>query len=165
MESTHRLGLPLLNPGQAQKELFHNEALQLIDVVLAGAVEEGPRAAPPAEPAIGQCFIVGQQPTGDWAGYADHVAAFTAGGWRYLAPVEGMTFQVRDERSTATYSGGNWETGVLRASALHIGGQQVIGPRLGAIAAPAGGALIDSEARIAVNAILAAMRAHGLIGQ
>ena len=33
MEITERLGLPLLNPGQSQKEIFHNEALLVLDAV------------------------------------------------------------------------------------------------------------------------------------
>ncbi|MGL4312420.1 MAG: DUF2793 domain-containing protein, partial [Sphingomonas sp.] len=34
-ETTSRLALPLLAAGQAQKEMFHNEALALIDLALA----------------------------------------------------------------------------------------------------------------------------------
>lgn len=37
METTARLGLPLLAPGQAQKELFHNEALALVDAATQAA--------------------------------------------------------------------------------------------------------------------------------
>ena len=165
MESTHRLGLPLLSPGQAQKELFHNEALQQIDIVLAGAVEEGPRTAPPSAPTAGQCFIVGPEPTGEWIGYADHLAAFSVAGWRYVPPVEGMTVFVRTVQAAATYFGGSWEIGQLRGSAVHVDGQQVLAARQGVIGSPAGGAVVDNEARLAINAMLAALRAHGLIEQ
>lgn len=83
----------------------------------------------------------------------------------FARSVDGMTVHVRAEQATATYSGGSWEIGILRGSALHVGGQRVVGARKAAIADPAGGAQIDSEARLAINAILAAMRAHGLIEQ
>ena len=76
-----------------------------------------------------------------------------------------MTLHVRAEQAAATYSGGSWEIGTLRGSALHIAGQRVVGARKAAIADPAGGSEIDSEARLAINSILAAMRAHGLIEQ
>lgn len=165
MESTQRLRLPLLSAGQAQKEIVHNEALQLIDVVLAGAVEEAPRSTPPSAPTAGQCFIVGPEPTGEWIGYADHLAAFAAAGWRYLPPAEGMTVLVRTARAAATYSGGSWEIGQLRGSAVHVDGQQVLAARQAAIGSPAGGAVVDNEARLAINAMLAALRAHGLIEQ
>lgn len=163
MDSTQRLRLPLLSAGQAQKEIVHNEALQLIDVMLAGAVEEVPRAAPPSVPQVGQCFIVGSAPSGEWTGYADHLAAYTAGGWRHVPPVEGMSVFVRSIQADAAYRGGSWQIGLLRGSALHVDGQQVVGARQSAIAAPAGGAVVDNEARLAIGAMLAALRAHGLI--
>ena len=46
MSGTPRLALPFLSPGQAQKEFTHNEALQTLDFLIAGAVEEAPRPAP-----------------------------------------------------------------------------------------------------------------------
>ena len=35
MNGTPRLSLPFLSPGQAQKEFTHNEALQILDAVVA----------------------------------------------------------------------------------------------------------------------------------
>ena len=57
-EMTARLGLPLLATGQAGKEVTHNEALALIDLALgAGVAAIGPDS-PPAEPVVGQTWIV-----------------------------------------------------------------------------------------------------------
>ena len=53
MSSTTRLHLPFLSAGQAQKEFSHNEALQALDFLVAGAVEEGPRNDPPTAPVHG----------------------------------------------------------------------------------------------------------------
>ena len=50
MNSTDRLSLPLLIAGQAQKELFHNEALQTLDTLVAAAVEDAPANDPPQSP-------------------------------------------------------------------------------------------------------------------
>jgi hypothetical protein len=47
---------------------------------------------------------------------------------------------------------------------VKVGGQQVVGSQAAAIASPSGGATVDAEARTAIDAILAALRAHGLIG-
>ena len=63
MSATPRLTLPFLSPGQAQKEFFHNEALQVLDILIAAAVEEGPRDDPPSSPSAGDCYIVGEDPT------------------------------------------------------------------------------------------------------
>ena len=76
---------------------------------------------------------------------------------------DGMIAYVRSSAVWATFGAGAWELGMLRGSSLVVGGQQVIGPRGGAIAGPSGGATIDSEVRAAVTQILAALRQHGLI--
>lgn len=163
MVGTPRFDLPFLSPGQAQKEAFHNEALQLLDAIVAGAVEEPPRNDPPASPAEGSCFIVGDTPTGAWEGKAEHLAAYSAGGWRLIPPVEGISVYMASAGISAVYREGSWELGTLRGSSLVLDGQQVVGPRASAIAAPSGGGTIDAQARLAISQVLDAMREHGLI--
>jgi hypothetical protein len=52
---------------------------------------------------------------------------------------------------------------VVRAASVLIDGQQVVGPRENAIDSPSGGSVIDGEARTTIEAILDALRNHGLI--
>lgn len=163
MSSSPRLGLPFLSPGQAQKEFFHNEALQTLDSIVAGAAETLPANAPPASSPIGASYIVGDEPTDEWAGNPACVASWTSGGWRFTRPLEGMCLFVRSDDEWAVYRGGAWEVGILRGSSVNIAGKQVVGSRSAAIADPAGGAVIDSEARTTLEAMLSAMRQHGLI--
>jgi Protein of unknown function (DUF2793) len=163
MSATPRLALPFLIPGQAQKELFHNEALQSLDILVAAAVEAMPTATPPASPVIGNCYIIAGGPTGAWSGHAQQLAGYTSGGWRFLAPRDGMTALVRSNGKTAVYAGGLWEIGTLHASKVMIDGLKVLGARAAAIGGPASGSTVDAEARTAIGLILAAMRAHGLI--
>ncbi len=163
MSATPRLGLPFLSAGQAQKEFFHNEALQTIDAIVAAAVEEAPRADPPSSPAIGACYIVANSPSGAWAGRSGSLAEFTSGGWRFIAPLEGMSAYVKSLDAWGTYRPGAWEIGVVRGSSLVLDGQRVVGARAAAIASPAGGTTADSEARATIDQILAALRGHGLI--
>lgn len=163
MSGTPRLNLPFLSAGQAQKEFTHNEALQTLDIVVAGAVEEGPRVAPPASPAIGACYIVDASPTGAWAGKAQSVAAFTNGGWRFVTPVEAMSVYVRTSGTWASYRLGAWEIGTVRGSRVVLGGQQVLGNRAAAIGSAAGGTVVDVQARAVIDQILAALRQHGII--
>ena len=63
----------------------------------------------------------------------------------------------------ALYQGGAWSYGEVGAATVKVGGLQVVGPRASAIAAPTGGATVDSECREALSAVLAALRSHGLI--
>ncbi len=162
-EATPRLGLPLLAAGQAQKEVYHNEALTVIDALLQPAVETVGDDAPPPAPAEGQSWLVGGAPTGVWAGHANALATWTGGGWRFGPPREGMSIWVSDRGLWARWSMGAWTLGIVAATAVEIGGLQVVGSRQAAIPEPAGGSSIDDPARAAIGAILAALRGHGLI--
>lgn len=163
MTATPRLALPFLSAGQAQKEFFHNEALQTLDLVVAAAADDGPLDTPPPSPALGACYIVGSAPTDAWAGNSLALAAYTSGGWRYAAPIEGMSVYLKTTALWATFRSGAWEIGTLRGSSVVIGGEQVVGARAAAIPSAAGGAVIDSEARAAIDSVLGALRQHGLI--
>lgn len=163
MSGTPRLGLPFLSAGQAQKEFTHNEALQILDSLVSGTVEELPRSSPPASPAPGACYIVDSAPIGAWAGTAGCVAAWTSGGWRFIAAIEGMSLGVRTSGSRITFHDGVWENGIVRASAVLVNDQQIVGSRAPAIASPSGGMTVDNEARSTIDSILAALRQHGLI--
>ena len=149
--------------GQTQKEWFHNEALQRIDLLLCAAVEGPPQPDPPASSLIGQCFVAGDSATGAWAGHDGALAGFTEGGWRFVAPAEGMKVTVRTTGETMLYRNGAWESGIVRGLEFRVGGQAVLKARQPAIAEPAGGSTIDAEGRAAISALLGALRAHGLI--
>lgn len=147
IENTERLALPLLSVGQSQKEMTHNEALARIDIVTQPVVEAVAPSTIPVAPAQGQCWIVGPDPTGAWAGQAGALAGWTAGGWRFIAPFEGMSAWSVADHGTVRYEGTNWK----------ISGRQA------SIANPTGGAVIDAEARSALANILSVMRINGQI--
>lgn len=163
MADTARWRLPLLDAGQAQKEMTVNEALARLDLLAQAGVVAAGLDAPPSAPDEGQAWIVGAAPTGAWAGEADTIAGWTAGGWRFVAPREGMSAWSAADGCCVTYAGEQWRTGRLAGAAVEIGGVQVVGARVAAIASPAGGTTVDAEARAALTAALAALRAHGLI--
>lgn len=160
--TTPRLALPLLAAGQAQKEMSHNEALARIDLTLHGNIIEAGADIPPEDPETGQCWILGDAPEGDWAGHAGEVAGWTAGGWRFVAPCEGMRLWLGEDDGFALFSGGEWTPGEAHGR-LIVGGQQVVGSRGAAIAEPSGGIVVDAEARATILAVLNAMREHGLV--
>src|SRR5438034_4898750 len=114
MSSTARLGIPFLSPGQAQKEFFHNEALQTLDMLVTAAVEESPRTSPPAAPTLGASYIVGSAPTGAWVGKAQCLVTFTGGGWRFVTPFDGLAAYVRSTSLWSLYRAGIWEIGLMR---------------------------------------------------
>jgi hypothetical protein len=163
MDMTTRWGLPMLHAGQAQKELFHNEALTLIDMLLHGVAQSADVAVPPGAPDAGQCWIVAAGASGAWAGQAGAVAMWTIGGWRFVAPQPGLALFVIDRGHAMVHDGGGWQDAALQADALYLDGVKVVGEQSAAIAAPSGGATVDAQARAAITDILTALRDHGLI--
>ena len=162
-ETSARFAFPFILPGQAQKEAFHNEALALIDAALHACVAGDPTDEEPADPAPGDSWIVAPGAAGAWAGKADNLATWTAGGWRFTAPVAGMSVWNLDAGYRLHWTEGGWSDGELPAAAFTIAGQQVVGPRLETVPSPSGGTTIDTEARAAVDAVIVALRTHGLI--
>ena len=163
MDQTPRFALPFLAPGQAQKEWFVNESLQIIDMLLCPVVEAPPLNNPPAGAVPGQCFAVGDAPAGDWAGRGGSIAGFSGGGWRFVVTPEGARLLIRSTGETVVRRDGAWETGVVRARQVQVDGRAVLGSRQPSIQAPAGGLVVDAEARSAISTVIAAMQAHGLI--
>lgn len=163
MDQTARFELPFLAPGQAQKEWWHNEALQRIDLLLCPVVEELPLATPPANPPAGSCYLVASGATGAWTGRDGALASLTDGGWKFIVPIEGVRVMDASSGQMIVRRNGTWESGIVRAQELRINGQTVVLQRQPAIADPMGGTMIDAECRAAVSSILSALRTHGLI--
>jgi hypothetical protein len=162
-DATPRLALPFLSPGQAQKELFHNEALSRIDALLQPAVEAVAVNDPPSAPVPGQCWIVGAAPTGAWAGQPGALASWTEGGWRFVTGRAGMILWSNSDSLFVWFDGVAWRTGDVVARRVVVGGHQVVSVQQSPIANPAGGTVSDAESRSAIVAILTALRNHGLV--
>lgn len=160
-ELSTRFGLPFILPGQAQKEVFHNEALAALDGLIHPAVV-GTAAAPPAVPAVGESWLVGAGASGDWAGQEGRLAIRTAGGWRFAAPVVGMSVWDSATGYARHWTGSAWSDGKLPVAGIAVAGRQVVGGRLPAVPSPSGGTTIDVEARAAIQALTVALKTHGL---
>jgi hypothetical protein len=84
-------------------------------------------------------------------------------GWRFLAPFEGLQCWVKDLGHTLRFTEDGWADEAVREDGYYVAGQRVIGGRAHAITGPTGGVTQDAEARTAINAVLNALRGHGLI--
>ena len=143
-------------------ERWDNEALQLLDMLVHPLLGEVEGASPPASGETGVCFIVPPGAVGEWSGKDGQLACLGTGGWRFVAPFEGLRATRRDG-STAAYRNGGWDHGIIRGSALMIDAQRVTGKRLPPIADPENGTIRDIEARKALIEVLNALRSHGLV--
>lgn len=161
-DSTDRLTLPCLTPGQAQKEMTHNEALGVLDIAVQAAVI-AVVATPPVAPVPGQCWIVAPSATGTFAGHDNDLAGWTVAGWRFLRAIDGMRAWVIDANAEARFTGGTWQVGEIAGTSLSLGGHSLLAAPVAAIADPAGGSTVDTQARTAIGTVLAALRHHGLV--
>ncbi len=139
-------------------------ALATIDLLINGSIEGVPITAPPANSLLGTLYrIAPAGATGAFAGREGSLAGYRVAGWRFVVPVEGMRLTERTSGVELAFRGGSWTSGAVRASEVSIGGLKVLGARAPAIADPAGGTSIDTQARAVLGQILAALRTHGLI--
>jgi len=74
-----------------------------------------------------------------------------------------MQMWLKAEALPARWNGTAWEMGITRSAQVLVNGTKVVGAQASAIAAPAGGSTIDAPARAAIEAILLALRSHGLV--
>jgi hypothetical protein len=120
--------LPPLATAQAQKEIAQNEALLAIPRRLQLAVATHGTKAPPTTPLVGECYIVGSIPTGDWAGQAGSIAMHDGFGWQFAAPAPGFVAYIVNAGVLAMYDAG-WQVDAWPVTALRIAGRVVMGLR------------------------------------
>ena len=114
-QTSTNLTLPFIQPSQAQKHVTHNEAIELLDVIVQLCVQGFEVDTPPVTPSEGQSWLVGAAPTGDWAGHAGLIANWAGGGWMYLTPQTGWRAVDAVTGEMRVYSGLNW-TGLTVAT-------------------------------------------------
>jgi hypothetical protein len=110
-DSTPILALPLILASQAQKHVTHNEALRLLDIVVQLSVLDWTLATPPVSPIEGDRYIVAPGATGVWAGHDGQIAAWWAGDWAFVAPLQGWSAWVEAGTKAVTFIGSAWSDG------------------------------------------------------
>jgi len=108
MTNSVKFSMPFIDVGQSQKEITHNEAIALIDILLLGAAESI-ETAPPGSPSNGKIVLVAPSGTsGDFVGLENCIAYWLddVGAWRYIYPVAEQ--QLRIGIVTYRYTGGGW---------------------------------------------------------
>lgn len=107
-DQSPNLSLPFIQAAQAQKHVTHNEAIELLDMIVQLTLEDTGAATPPASPTEGQAWGVGASATGDWAGQDGMIATWRGGGWLFVVPRDGWQAWVRDTGEMQVWSAGAW---------------------------------------------------------
>lgn len=102
----------------------------------------GEQDTPPAAPAPSECWLVGAAPTGVWIGRSGAIALFQGGEWVFVDPVAGMRIFNRSTRQFTVFCD-EWQ-------------------KAAAFEEPSGGLHVDAEARVAIRAIVSALKAAGI---
>lgn len=110
MSETTLLGLPLVQPSQAQKHVTVNEAMTVLDTIVQLSVKDSVLNVPPSLPAEGDRYIVGPAPTGSWSGMARQIAAWTNGAWVFFSPGEGWIAWDGTASEALVYVATDWQS-------------------------------------------------------
>lgn len=102
------LGLPYIQPSQAQKHVTHNEALRVLDVIVQLVVLDRTVSLPPAEAQSGDRYIVAAPGQGVWAGHEGEIAVLDGSAWIFVAPQTGWTAYVTAEGAQVVFDGADW---------------------------------------------------------
>lgn len=108
-ERSTKLDLPYIQPAQAQKHVTHNEAIELLDMIVQLSVEEFDAETPPVAPVEGQNWSVGPAATGVWSGNDGMIASYRSGGWMFVPPQEGWLGWDQTEKTIRVFSEGTWK--------------------------------------------------------
>lgn len=136
-----------------------NLALDTVDALLQLAVI-GIETAPPSGATDGDRYIVDAGATGDWSGEDGKVARYVSAGDYWQFHDAKVALNLTDAKIYINDAG--WSADLVAdsvdATSYKVSGTQVVGAQQSAIADSVGG---DESTKI--NAILAALRSHGLI--
>ncbi len=157
---TLRLGMPLLQPSQAQKHVTVNEALMRLDGLVNLVLQSLTVTAPPSVVTDGQCWSVPAAATGAWSGQGGKIAVGANGGWVFVPPARGMRAFVADRGVAAIHDGAAWVLGALTLGTFGAGlvagmTEAEVTVTSGAsfntgVAIPAGAMVIGASARVTV---------------
>lgn len=161
MSSTNQLGLPLLQPAQAQKHVTVNEAMTRLDGLVQLVLISKSVSLPPAVVVDGASYGVPVGAVNEWAGQDGRIAIGTNSGWEFVDPKRGWRATILDEGGSAQYDGIAWRTGMVTLSPNNAGLSLKVaeidhaittGPMsTTAIAIPANAVVFGATARVTVN--------------
>ncbi len=106
--NTSNLDIELLYSNQAQKEIIINKAVIKIDALLNSGVVSKGLNNPPESINEGDLYIIGNNPTDDWDGYANYISYYYCNKWYFIQPKEGSMIWVNDLREIYIYYDNIW---------------------------------------------------------
>jgi hypothetical protein len=103
-----RLNLPYILQSQAQKEVTHNNALNLLDALTRPVIKSINVNTPPGTPTAGDCHIVGSSPTGAFSGQTNKLAYYSGNGWVFSTPFKWLDVVNEEDDTRYIFNGTAW---------------------------------------------------------
>jgi len=116
MSETAQLGLPLLQPAQAQKHVTVNEALARLDGLTHLTLVSVSVTVPPGGGDDGISYGVPIGAVNEWSGNIGDIAIRSNGGWVFVSPQPGWRAWIADDGKSAIYDGTDWLASALAVS-------------------------------------------------
>ncbi len=110
MTNTAFLGLPLVQPSQAQKHVTVNEALTRIDTLTQLTIRSTSVQTPPVA-TEGDCYFVPAGAVNAWSGQEGALAIFLNGGWDFVVPKVGWRAWLAEPGAPSVFDGVDWVAG------------------------------------------------------
>lgn len=101
---TPRGQLPYLASNQSQKEVTHNEALNILDILVDTTVIDMITSTPPGSPTAGDCYVVAATATDEWTGEEGNLA-FYLSGWNFIEAYKGLIIYNEDDDKLYRHNG------------------------------------------------------------
>jgi hypothetical protein len=121
MSNTTQLGLPLVQPAQAQKHVTVNEAFARLDGLVQLVIVSRSVTLPPAAVLGGVCYAVPVGAVNEWSGQDGRLAVGSNGGWEFVDPKRGWRSVILDEGEAAIHDGSDWRGGMATLSPNNAG--------------------------------------------
>ena len=116
MSETSHLGLPLVQPSQAQKHVTVNEAFAKLDGLTQLVLQSVSINTPPVAATDGDSYGVPNSAVNDWQGHAGEIAIWSNGGWVFSTPSVGWKAFIADTGKSAIHDGDDWVSAALAVS-------------------------------------------------
>ncbi len=111
MADTSRLGLPLVDPAQAQKHVTVNEAFSRLDALTQLKLDGVGTSVPPASPVEGEVYAIGAGASGAWTGQDGKLGVLVNGGWAFVVPRKGWRGWSHPAGAEVLFDGVEWVAG------------------------------------------------------
>ena len=117
---TPRLGMRYIQAGQSKAEVTHNEAMNVLDMIVGRRALDRNLTAPPSTPSNGDTYLVASSSaSGAWLGRENDITAYY-NGWIFATPIEGLPFFIDDEDCMVVWTGSAWVVGEVAANGTSI---------------------------------------------